>query len=262
MVLPDIGMRAGLAAAVLFAVGVTPVLAGPLAYLSNLDEASITVVDTTSLIETATIPLPGTPSAIVAGTSGTRVYVSYLNDTPSGGLAVIDVATHAVRTVSFGQVAAGLDVDAAEGRAFVADVAEVAVVDLTGPSLATTFTDGTASPFDVAIDHTTGQLYVANFDGFVSVHDGTTFAPIATIPTDFDLQTVALTRGSAVGAASSGVGITIFDTSTNTPIGEIPTGVTPSEMLVTDDGTTVWALAKETNLAFAIDVATLAVTTI
>jgi len=38
--------------------------------------------------------------------------------------------------------------------------------------------------------------------------------------------------------------------------------VTPSEMAVTDDGTTVWALAKETNLALAIDVATLAVTTI
>src|SRR5262245_3281121 len=190
MVLPDIGMRAGLAAAVLFAVGVTPVLAGPLAYLSNLDEASITVVDTTSLIETATIPLPGMPSAIVAGASGTRVYVSYLNDTPTGGLAVIDVATHALKTVSFGQVAAGLDVDAAEGRAFVADVAEVAVVDLAGPSLATTFTDGTRLPFDVAIDRTTGRLYVTNFDGFVSVHDGTTFAPIASIPADFDLQTI------------------------------------------------------------------------
>jgi len=38
--------------------------------------------------------------------------------------------------------------------------------------------------------------------------------------------------------------------------------VTPSEMVVTDDGTTVWALAKETNLAFAIDVATLAATAI
>jgi YVTN family beta-propeller protein/cysteine-rich repeat protein len=249
-------------AAVVLAVGVAPVLAGPTAYLSNLDEASVTVLDTTSLTETAPIALPGMPSAIVAGASGSRVYVSFLNDTPSGGLAVIDVATHAVRTVSFGQVAAGLDVDAAEGRAFVADVAEVAVVDLTGPSLATTFTDGTAFPFDVAIDHATGRLYVTNFDGFVSVHDGITFAPIATIPTDFDLQIIALSRDSTVGAANSGVGITIFDTSTNTPIGEVPTGVTPSEMVVTDDGTTVWALAKETNLALAIDVATLAVTPI
>jgi len=253
--------RGGIAA-VFLAVGVAPVLAGPPAYLSNLDEASVTVLDTTSLTETATIPLPGTPSAIVAGASGTRVYVSYLNDTPSGGLAVIDVATHAVRTVSFGRVAAGLAVDAAESRAFVADVAEVAVVDLTGPSLATTFTDGTAFPFDVAIDHASGRLYVTNFDGFVSVHDGTTFAPIATIPTDFDLQIIALSRDSTVGAANSGVGVTIFDTSTNTPIGEVPTGVTPSEMVVTDDGTTVWALAKETNLAVDIDVATLAVTTI
>src|SRR5262245_57688914 len=150
----------GGAAAVLLAMGGTPVLAGPPAYLSNLDEASVTVVDTTSLTETATIPLPGTPSAIVAGASGIRVYVSYLDDTPSGGLAVIDVATHTVRTVSFGQVAAGLAVDAAESRAFVADVAEVAVIDLVGPSLATTFSGGTRFPFDVAIDHATGQLYV------------------------------------------------------------------------------------------------------
>src|SRR5262245_8364613 len=262
MVLPDIGMRAGLAAAVLFAVGVTPALAGPLAYLSNLDDASVTVVDTTSLMETVTISLPGMPSAIVAGASGTHVYVSYLNDTPAGGLAVIDVATNAVKTVSFGQVAAGLDVDAAEGRAFVADVAEVAVVDLAGPSLATTFTDGTRLPFDVAIDRTTGRLYVTNFDGFVSVHDGTTFVPVASIPADFDLQTIALSRGSTVGAASSGLGITIFDTSTNSAVGEVPIAVTPSEMAVTDDGATVWALAKETNLALAIDVATLAVTTI
>jgi cysteine-rich repeat protein/YVTN family beta-propeller protein len=253
--------RGGIAA-VFLASSVAPALAGPLAYLSNLDDPSVTVVDTTSLTETATIPLPGTPSAIVAGASVTRVYVSYLNDTPSGGLAVIDVATHAVRTVSFGQVAAGLDVDAAEGRAFVADVNEVAVVDLAGPSVATTFSDGTRFPFDVAIDHATGRLYVTNFDGFVSVHDGTTFAPIASIPTDFDLQTIALSRDSTVGAARSGVGITIFDTSTNTAIGEVPTGVTPSEMVVTDDGTTVWALAKETNLALAIDVATLAMTTI
>ena len=249
-------------AAVFFVMGVCPVLAGPPAYLSDLDDPSVTVVDTTSLTETATIPLPGMPSAIVAGASGTRVYVSYLNDTPTGGLAVIDVATHSVKTVSFGQVAAGLDVDAAEGRAFVADVAEVAVVDLAGPSLATTFSDGTRFPFDVAIDHTTGQLYVTNFDGFVSVHDGTTFAPIASIPADFDLQTIALSRGSTIGAANSGLGITIFDTSTNTALGEVPTFVTPSEMAVTDDGTTVWALAKETNLALAIDVVTQAVTTI
>src|SRR5262249_29556687 len=82
------------------------------------------------------------------------------------------------------------------------------------------------------------------------------------IPTDFDLQIIALSRGSTIGAANSGLGITIFDTSTNTAIGEVPTGVTPSEMVVTDDGTTVWALAKETNLVLAIDVATLAVTTI
>src|SRR5262249_2301506 len=194
--------------------------------------------------------------------SGARVYVSYHNDSPSGGLAVVDVATHAVSTVSFGQVAAGLAVEADESRAFVADASEIAVVDLAGPSLATTVSDGTRLPFDVAIDHATGRLYVTNFDGFVSVHDGTTFAPIASIPADFDLQIIALSRGSTIGAANSGLGITIFDTSTNTAIGEVPTGVTPSEMVVTDDGTTVWALAKETNLAFAIDVATLAATQI
>src|SRR5262245_9862460 len=170
--------------------------------------------------------------------------------------------THAVKSVWFGQVAAGLDVEAAEGRAFVADVAEVAVLDLAGPSLVTTFSDGTRFPFAVAIDHASGRLYVTNFDGFVSVHDGTTFAPIASILADFDLPTVALSRGSTAGAASSGLGITTFDTSTNAAIGEVPTDVTPSEMVVTDDGTTVWALAKETNLALAIDVATLAVTTI
>jgi YVTN family beta-propeller protein/cysteine-rich repeat protein len=255
--------RGGIAA-VLLAVGVAPVLAGPPAYLVNLDDPSITVLDTTSLTETATIALPDmlSASAIVAGASGTSVYASYHNDTPTGGLAVIDVGTHAVRTVSFGQVAAGLAVDTAESRAFVADAAEVAVVDLAGPSLATTFSDGTRFPFDVAIDHATGRLYVTNFDGFISVHDGTTFAPIASIPADFDLQIIALSRGSTIGAANSGLGITIFDTSTNTAIGEVPTNVTPSEMVVTDDGTTVWALAKETNLALAIDVATLAVTTI
>ena len=252
----------GAIAAVLLVIGVAPALAGPLAVLSNLDEASVTVLDTTSLTEIATIPMPGTPSAIVAGASGTHVYVSFLSDAPAGGLAAIDVATRTVKTVTFGQVAAGLDVDAAEGRAFVADVGEVAVIDLAGPSLVTTFSDGTRFPFDVAIDHATGRLYVANFDGFLSVHDGTTFAPIAAIPTDFDLQTVALSRGSAVGAANSGIGITLFDTSTNTSIGAVPTNVTPSEMVVTDDGKTVWALAKETNLALAIDVATLAVTTV
>src|SRR5262249_24485320 len=154
--------------------------------------------------------------------------------------AVIDVATHSARTVSFGQAAGGLDVAGAEDRAFVADGGEVAVVDLVGPSLATTFSDATAFPFDVAIEHATGRLYVANFDGYVSVHDGSTFAPITTIPTDFDLQTVALSRGSTVGAADRGLSLTIFDTSTNTAIGQVPTDVTPGEMVVTDDGTTVW----------------------
>ena len=43
-------------AAVVLALGVTSALAGPLAYLSNLDEASVTVIDTTSLTEIATIP--------------------------------------------------------------------------------------------------------------------------------------------------------------------------------------------------------------
>jgi len=111
-------------AAVFLVMGVPHVLAGPLAYISNLDEASVTVLDTASLTETATIPLPGTPSAIVAGASGT--------------------------------------------------------------------------------------------------HDGITFAPIASIPADFDLQIIALSRGLTIGAANSGIGITIFDTSTNTSIGEVP----------------------------------------
>jgi len=91
---PTRWLGGGIAVVFLFA---TPVLAGPLAYLLNLDDPSITVVDTTSLTETATIAMPETLSAIVAGASGTRVYASFHNDTPAGGLAVIDVATRTAR---------------------------------------------------------------------------------------------------------------------------------------------------------------------
>ena len=59
-------------AAVLLLMDVAPVVAGPQAYLVNLDDPSITVLDTTSLTETATIALPDmlSASAIVAGAGG------------------------------------------------------------------------------------------------------------------------------------------------------------------------------------------------
>jgi YVTN family beta-propeller protein len=65
----------------------------PFAYITNSDDGTVSVIDTTTNAVTATIPVGAHPGGVAVHPTGTRVYV-----TDDEGLSVIDTATNTLTT--------------------------------------------------------------------------------------------------------------------------------------------------------------------
>ena len=87
-------------AAWLLAVDIAPVQAASLAYISNALGNTVSVIDTTTQIVIATVPVGTEPYGVAVNPAGTRVYVANLLDNT---VSVIDTTTQTViATVSVG----------------------------------------------------------------------------------------------------------------------------------------------------------------
>ena len=87
-------------AAWLLAVDIAPVQAASLAYISNALGNTVSVIDTTTQIVIATVPVGTEPYGVAVNPAGTRVYVANLLDNT---VSVIDTTTLTViATVSVG----------------------------------------------------------------------------------------------------------------------------------------------------------------
>ena len=87
-------------AAWLLAVDIAPVQAASLAYISNALGNTVSVIDTTTQIVIATVPVGTGPAGVAVNPAGTRVYVANLLDNT---VSVIDTTTLTViATVSVG----------------------------------------------------------------------------------------------------------------------------------------------------------------
>ena len=234
-------------------VGTIPVAAGPgmiavdasrgRAWVSSFDTASTQVVDLALGTVVATVAAGGLGVDIDRGAG--RVYAA-----SSGSLTVIDADTNAIVAIVQAPLIFGgwwgVAVNSVSHRVYVTDVSHDALVVIDGGSnaiLATIPMTPTPSRFGIAVDETSGYVYVASWPsatffttGTLRVIDGATNSIVASFPMYTPSLGVAIdpARHRAYATNSSGTGraVAIFDTSTLTYLGLHATGWGPAGVAV------------------------------
>jgi YVTN family beta-propeller protein len=257
------GMRTGFAwlAGMLLVCIALPAWAAPYAYICNLVDNTVSVIDVATRAVTATIAVGSGPFGVAVTPDGSKVYVSNSNDET---VSVIDVATSAVTaTIAVGSVPDGVAVTPDGSKVYVAnyDGNAVSVIATATNTVTATIPVGN-SPMGLAVTPDGSKVYVANDDGnTVSVIAAATNTVTATIPVGSAPEGVAVTPdGSKVYVANNDDNtVSVIATATNTVTATIVVGVNPSGLVVKADGSTVYVANSLDHTVSVIATATNAV---
>jgi YVTN family beta-propeller protein len=237
------------------------------AYIANLGPdgrnpiGSISVVDPTTNMMVALIPVGREPRGVAVAPDRAHVYVANAD----GTVSVIAAATNAVAaTVMVGQGPQGLAVTSDGAHVYVANEQDgtVSVIATATNRVATTVPVG-ARPRGVAVTSDGAHVYVTNNrDGTVSVIATATNAVVATVAVGADPWGVAVTPDGAHVYVANQIGpVSVIATATNTVAKSVPVGANTIGIAVTPDGThvyvandsdgTVSVIATATNMVVA-----------
>src|SRR5205809_262398 len=142
----------------------------PQAYITNLNDGTVSVIDTAINRVTATVMVGVGPTGVAVTPDGARVYVANEGD---GTVSVIDTATNDVTTVTVGLFPFGVAVTPDGAHVYVANQGggDVSVIATASNTVTATVAVG-ASPTGVAVAPDGARVYVAKeVDGTVSVID-------------------------------------------------------------------------------------------
>ncbi len=174
--------------------------AGTTAYVTNLDDGTVGVINTVTGIQTTTYPVAAQPLRIVAGSA---LYVTLTN----GDLVVLNTSTGALlKTIAIGGTPNGLALDAGASRLYVSSTAgTVTVINTTTNAPVDTFLVG-GTPQDVAVLASRSALYVANEAGWLDIRNLTTGARTDSLPIPSAFGLGVTPDGAQVWVTQSGMG--------------------------------------------------------
>jgi len=232
------------------------------AFISNESSSSVSVLDTMTRTNIATIPVYRRPGELEVTPDGGRLFV--LHQTNLGDrcpVAVIDLATNELITTVLLPGHGCKDIlFTLDGRfAYVANTnfGEVNVIDTTSYHVFSIITPGT--PRRLCISPAGDRVYVTNNgNDSVSAIDTATHQVIATIPVGQKPMGIAITpNGQEVYATNQKDGtVSVIDTTTLTVIATIPTGHLCQRVVITHDGTKAFVQNGYSDTVSAIDTAT------
>jgi YVTN family beta-propeller protein len=229
-------------------------------YVSNMGEASVSVLETASHAVVGTVPVGLGPMGLALHPNGSRLYVANFFD---DSVSVVDTASQAVvGTVSIGDPSRfdgpiGLAVNPAGTRLYVVsnDSFTVSVIDTASLTVIGTVATG-QRPVGIAIHPTGAWAYITNvMSNTMSVLDTATNTVTATVPVGMSPRGVAVhPSGSHVYVANGWTGtVSIVSTATNRVVaspfvaaGIYGIGVTPSGshlLAASQDRNAVYVLA-------------------
>ncbi|HZQ32321.1 MAG TPA: Ig-like domain-containing protein, partial [Mycobacterium sp.] len=164
----------------LSAVAVSP--DGSRAYVTNLNQNSVSVIDTSgpSVVAAVSTTVSDSPEGIAVSPDGTQVFVT---DPAANTVVLIDTATDATTSFGVGSHPSGVAFTPDGSRAFVTNYngATVSVIDTSTDTVTTTVTVGTG-PAGIAMSRDGKYAYVTNAaDDTVSVIDTASDSVIATV---------------------------------------------------------------------------------
>lgn len=195
---------------------------GSTAYVTNLNAATVGVINTAAGAQVQSFPVPGGPLRIVVGPGQNTLYVTLDN----GALLVLDAATGALdTTLSVGMTPNGLALNAGAGRLYVSATGPGTVTEINtiNNTIVRTWMVG-GTPQDMEVLPGRNALYIANEAGWVDVRDLVTGARTDSIPAPAAFALALSPDGEQVWVAQSGMGrISVIDVLSSQVIASVET---------------------------------------
>src|SRR6267143_604410 len=211
---------------VLFPVGVWA--QAPQAYITNLSDNTVSVIDTASNIVTATVPVGNFPNGVAVTPDGAHLYVANVF---GNTVSVIDTATNTVTaTVKVGLIPWGVAVTPDGAHVYVANFSDNAVsVIATASNTVTATVKVGVNPTGVAVTPDGAHVYVANQgDGTVSVIATASNTVTATVPVGSPVGVAVTPDGAHVYVANQNDNsVAVIATASNTVTATVPVGKAP-----------------------------------
>ncbi len=265
--------------------------AAPYAYITNLYQGDVSVIDTATDTVATTINVgPHMPFGVAVNAAGTRVYVtSTHNNGTSGGspgseepmlsaplilseysrggtLSVIDTGTNnVISTVDVGIAPYGVAVNQDGTKVYVTNTGDnnVSIIDTATNQVISAVNVGNA-PYGVAVNPAGTKVYVANaHSNSVSIIDTSTNQVATTVTVGSGPYGVAVNpAGTKVYVTNSGSNsVSVIDAATNKIITTVGVGWDPLGVAVNPTGTRVYVADNLGHAVSVIDAATNSVIT-
>jgi len=245
----------------ILALGITPAPAAHYAYIANMFDNNVSVIDLTSYQIVRNISVGTLPYGVAVHPAATYVYVT---NRGSNTVSVIDTASDTVTaTIGVGSGPRGITVNPAGTRLYVTNYGanSVSVIDIASRSVISTITGVGSSPVGIAVSPDGTRVYAPSRYGKFTVIDATT----DTILTSYALGGNGF--GMAVNASGLGVYVasnyanklSIIDGVSGTFSRNISVGAYPIDVVVDPQDTRVYVANFNGYSVSVIDQATYSV---
>jgi YVTN family beta-propeller protein len=206
---------------------------GTRAFVTNVDDQTVGVIDPETHVQTATFPLPGEPLRLRLGPGETKLYVTQTN----GDLSVLDAVSGSVDgSMPIGGTPNGMALSTDGSRLYVSSTSGTVTEINTATDVVTrTFTPGGLLQ-DLALSPDDATLYVASEFGSVFVLSRSTGNVTATIPVPGAFG-LALTPDASqlwVTQPSEGT-VTVIDCASRTVLRAVLTWGIPRHIVITPE---------------------------
>ena len=210
-----------------YAVGVIP--NGAQVYVANYNDATISVINTSTNKVTTTISVGTNPAGVSFSADGTKAYVSNFG---SGTVSVINTTTNSVvATVNVGSGPIGVTVSPDGTKAFVANNVggTVSVINASTNTLIGSLNLGN-SPTGITITPDGTKVFVTNFGGgSVSIINASTNLVIATVPVGSSPYGISISPDGKNAYVSNfgSNSVSVINTATNEVTSTVAVGSNP-----------------------------------
>jgi YVTN family beta-propeller protein len=213
----------------------------PQAYITNLNDGTVSVIDTATNTVTATVFVGTFPNGVAVTPDGAHVYVANIF---GNSVSVIDTASNTVTaTVLVGPHPFGVAVSPDGAHVYVGNQGDGTVSVITTASNTVTATVHVGvGPTGLAVTPDGARVYVANEgSGTVSVIETAGNTVFATVTVGGGPVGVAVTPDGARVYVGNFLGstVSVIATASNT-VTTVPVGQSPEGVAVTPDGTRVY----------------------
>lgn len=239
------------------------VIATNYAYVANEVDNSVSVIDVSTDVVTATISVGNTPVPIAITPDGKYVYVGNQADS---SVSVISVATREVITtiegMPVGDEPGGIAITPSGEYAYVAGGNNVvSVINTSNNEIYTNITVAGSSELKaVAITPNGAYAYVGDqgvYKVFVIEIATNTVSATIDFPDSYLPETIAITPDGAyayVTLAGTGNEVAVIETANNTVVADISVGMGPVGIAITPDGSYAYVANINSNDIFVIQV--------